>query len=294
MNRSVFCGRLLLLSALLMVAHSQVAVAVDNNPTSAPDKAGQTERPTTVKGGVKFLPDRNGSPPQDERSIEGGGNPGAQVAPEFSNASTIVRDLSQAPLFAFASGLASILGLLFALYATQVRTIPFSLYRSLMWRKALLLSSGAGFLIFGGMKFYAQPQAPFLSPLREIHAILVGELRVSPLDYKPHGSVVWATVLLVGIAVLIVGFFYDPAAIARTILIREQDALHKALDKQVSHLLGGREAADLQPPDSQILADTLEYYRHVEWRFADVVLGAPPPAFPLFYERHQRNADVET
>jgi hypothetical protein len=82
-------------------------------------------------GGGRSTPTQSSSPP-------------SQQSPSYGLSS--VRDLSQSPWFALTSGLASILGLLLTLYATQVRTIPFSLYRSLMWRKVLLIASGVGLL----------------------------------------------------------------------------------------------------------------------------------------------------
>lgn len=234
-----------------------------------------------------------GNPPPERIPSVTGGAGGLKTGNTNTAPGNLIRDLSQAPLFALVSGVASILGLLLALYATQVRTIPFSFYRSLMWRKVMLISLGTGLLVFAGMKFYAQEQAPFLPPFTEVHAALVGELRVSNWDYEPHGPVIWPIIFLFGAVVFAVGLFHDPAALARRILVREQDALHHALDQQITHLLRGRKATDLEPPDSQILADTLEYYRHIEWRFADVVLGAPPPAFPLFYERHQQRTETD-
>jgi hypothetical protein len=277
--------------ASLLLAAALSADNVNRVHTASPlehvaDLSGNVAK-SKVDGSASSM---SGGGPGDDVSSETGAPATTADNSRNENVGAIARDLSQAPLFALTSGLASILGLLLTLYATQVRTIPFSFYRSLMWRKALLLSIGTGFLVFGGMKFYSQTQAPFLSPFREIHSLLVGEYRVSAWDHEPHGSVIWAILFLLGGILLITGLFYDPAATARRILVREQDALHKALDDQISHLLRGRKAAALEPPDNQILADTLEYYRHIEWRFADVVLGAPPPAFPLFYQRHQQSA----
>lgn len=233
----------------------------------------------------------SGPNPADTSSGSGdvasGGSPVNLTAAE--SATVLTRDIAQSPLFALASGIASIIGLLFTLYATQVRTIPFSLYRSLMWRKALLLSTGVGLLIFGSIKFHAQEQSPFLSPFRELHALLFGYVTVSPVDNEPHGTFIWAVIGIVGLLIFAIGIIYEPAALARRILIREQDALHKALDVQVDHLLNGRRVADLERHDRRVLRDTLDYFRHVQWRFTDVVLGAPPPTFPLSFVQRQQN-----
>ena len=204
----------------------------------------------------------------------------------------LARDLPHSPWFALTSGLASICGFLIALYATQVRTIPFSLYRSLMWRKALLLSTAVGLFVYGGVEFYRQAQAPHDSPLREFHAMLLGVLRVSPVDYEPHGPALWALICLSGVVLLVVGVVYDPPARARRLLIREQQALHQALSEHLSRLLHGQSADKLESPDDRILDDTIEYFRHVQWRFSDVVLGPPPPTFPLSY-KHRATLDRE-
>lgn len=64
--------------------------------------------------------------------------------------------LARSPWFGLISGLASILGLLLALYTTQIRTIPYSLYRSLAWRQALLSSAGLGVAVAAAVNFYRQ------------------------------------------------------------------------------------------------------------------------------------------
>lgn len=103
--------------------------------------------------------------------------------------------------------------------------------------------------------------------------MLTGVLRVASWDYEPHGTLAWVLLFLLGGVLMLVGLWYDPAAGARKILIREQVLLQSALKRQTSDVLRGRPIANLEAPDTEILADTLEYYRHVKWRFADVVLG---------------------
>jgi hypothetical protein len=232
------------------------------------------------------LAQSGGNPPPDTAEVgpplPQGNFPTSSLQGQPPNDPFSVRDLSQSPWFALVSGLASILGLLLALYTTQVRTIPFSLYRSLMWRKVLLLASGIGLLVFSGIQFYTQKEAPAVEAIGYVHALLLGVYRVSAVDHRAHGASVWAILFVLATVLFLMGVNYDPAARARDILVREQEALQSAQQRQVSRVLDGREVDNLPPAERRMFNDTLDYYRHVQWRFADVVLGAPSPTFPLF------------
>lgn len=215
-------------------------------------------------------------------------NPAPQWSPplpspeeQSPSAHLSVRDLAQSPWFALVSGVASIAGLLLALYPTQVRTIPFSLYRSLMWRKILLMSSSIGLLVFSSIKFYAQEESPAIEPFGLFHAILVGSYRVSPIDGHAQGPLVWAILLIVSVALFTLGLMYDPTTRARNIIVREQETLQNAERQQIREILHYSTADKLDATERRMLNDTLDYYQHVQWRFADVVLGAPPLTFPL-------------
>lgn len=156
-----------------------------------------------------------------------------------------------------------------------------------------MLTAGVGLVVFGGVRFYTQEQVPFLSPPRECHAVLTGELRVSPIDYSPDGPTVWALLVIIGAITAAAGLVYDPAARARSIMVREESAIHHAQDAQVDHLLNGRDARALSFPDSRVLGDMLDYFNNVQWRVTDVVLGAPPPTYPAFQQpRRSESASV--
>lgn len=221
-------------------------------------------------------------------------NSGLEICSQEPLDPTFLRDISQSPLFALLSGIASMLGLLLALYPTQVRPIPFSLYRSLMWRKMLLLAGSIGLLVFSATKFYTQDEAPAIEPLGKLHTMLLGVQRVSPFDGQAHGPSIWALLLILAVFLLIVGISYDPEIRAREILIREQKALQSAQEDQLKHVLGGRQIDDLPHLERRMFNDALEYFRHVQWRFTDVVLGAPPPTFPLFRRDPSRANDEDS
>ncbi|HEX5760180.1 MAG TPA: hypothetical protein VF121_13400 [Thermoanaerobaculia bacterium] len=93
----------------------------------------------------------------------------------------------------------------------------------------------------------------------------------------------WTSCVVFGLVLLGFGYLYDPVAKARGTLIREHSSLEEARQAQVDRLLAGRAVDDgLTTLERRVLLDILDFYRHVQWRYADVVLGAPPPTFPLF------------
>ena len=196
---------------------------------------------------------------------------------------TAVGSLSQSPWFALTSGMASIVGLLLALYTTQVRPIPFSLYRSLVWRKALMIAGGAGLAVFAGIELAQLDGA--LRRVFELIFFLPSERH--PNDWFTYRSgyvltILWVASIIFGVALSRRGVRFDPIAAARNIIIREQAVIGKARAEQIDNLLRGRRAEHLALPERRALRDVMDFYRYVQWRYADVVLGAPPPAFPLF------------
>jgi len=250
----------------------------DNNPaptsqslgkSASDDQAGGIDSPNGGSTGIR--------PPKD-LSLRTPA-PGSDLLDVTRESFPSLRDLPRSPWFALTSGLASIFGLLIALYTTQVRTIPFSLYRSLMWRKALLLTVGGGLFVFSGIKFYTQEERPYLEPLGAIHDLLVG---ANPYLSHGHGTSIWALLTIVAIVVIAFGVTYDAASKARQTIVREQQALQAAQELQIASLLGRKSFDQLSAADQRACTDIYDYYRHVQWRFADVVLGAPPPTFPLF------------
>jgi hypothetical protein len=197
---------------------------------------------------------------------------------------------SQSPWFALTSGLASILGLLLPLYATQVKPLPFSLYRSLMWRKQLSIAAGVGIAVFAGVSLNNQDGA-----LRRVHELVLfsGGKNVYGFSY-PSGyflTLFWLFLIVFGIYRYVQGVSFDPVAEARNIIIREQGVIEEARAEQVASFLSGRNVDQLTHLDRRSLREIMDYYRYVQWRYADVVLGAPPPTFPMFRNDVQPNED---
>lgn len=246
-------------------------------PSLLAQPAGGGSNRTDAQGerfGIGPPPDAGGTFPPIPPPTSYGRGPGESI-----------RAVSQSPWFALASGIASILGLLIPLYATQVRSIPFSLYRALTWRKVLLMAGGFGLSVFAGLKLLSVD--PRLGRVFNILDILASDERVG-LAYRSGylETVFWSLAIASGLVLAGLGWTYDPVARARETLIREHKSLEDARRLQVNRLLAGRTTDDgLTTVERRMLQDILDFYRHVEWRYADVVLGAPPPTFPLFRDK---------
>lgn len=194
--------------------------------------------------------------------------------------------VSQSPWFALLSGLASILGLLIPLYATQVRTIPFSLYRSLTWRRVLLIAGGVGVTVFSAIRLLDID--PALRRVFNMLHIVFSKGEASPTHSSGYlETSFWVLCVVFGLALLRLGIRFDPIAQARDIIIREHKSLEDARESHVNRILErSRRGREMSALDHQHLRDIQDFYRHTEWRYVDVVLGAPPPTFPLFPKSH--------
>lgn len=76
--------------------------------------------------------------------------------------------IAQSPWFSLIGGLASMLGCLLAVYPVQVAQIPPSVYRGMVWQKALLWSCGIGLMVLAGIQFYMQVPPGSDTPLGQI------------------------------------------------------------------------------------------------------------------------------
>lgn len=71
--------------------------------------------------------------------------------------------------FAFITGIASVISIIFTLYTLRVRHHIHSRYRILEWQKIILIASGVGLLTFGSISFYMQPRPPAFLLFRGIY-----------------------------------------------------------------------------------------------------------------------------
>lgn len=132
---------LLGLAAYALLLFSSFAVAANHAPVA-------------VGGGNDEVQDVPGAPLAGEETVD----PASRR--DITFADDAVGAVARSPWFGLASGLASIIALLVTLYSTQIRGLPFSMYRSLTWRRMLLFALGVGLLVVSGINFYFQWPPP--------------------------------------------------------------------------------------------------------------------------------------
>ena len=184
---------------------------------------------------------------------------GGPIAPETIDEAdalwTLPRRLGGSPVFAFASGITSFFGIWLTLYGTQVRPVPYSLHRSLVQRKALIIASGVG-LVFAWL----------VLGYGELDRLLL------PSDSEETPAQLWVSGLAVFALVAFYGFRYDPLAKATTLVVETKasiDAAEKEALAKIEESLGTAAGAD----DLQDLAEAHAYYREMRYRVLDLILG---------------------
>jgi hypothetical protein len=181
---------------------------------------------------------------------------------------------ASSPWFGLASGLASILGLLLTLYGTQVRTIPFSYYRSLTWRRSLLISISFGSFLLALINFYNQYAPPAAFPLFKAYELLHGDV---DYDYS-SGTSIWGLLAGVSLVIFFVGLNYDPLTKLRAAIRQEHTVLMEARRRELNSLLSGRSFERLSTEERALHKDIESYYRYLQARFRDIMLGAASPS----------------
>lgn len=193
-----------------------------------------------------------------ESPAQGGGTlpePGGGALPSLplgsfvgsvEEANDVAGVVSRSEWFALASGLASIGSLMLALFTTQVRFIPFSLYRALVWRRVLLLSIGGGLAAAG--------------------LIALGQgLGTS-----------WRVGGLIGAVMSVYGLLYDPLKKIRNILLRERRAIHAAMQEQLKTILGDANYDELGKPARDAYEEHRMYFSELQVRMIESLLGTSP------------------
>ena len=172
--------------------------------------------------------------------------------------------------------MASMVSLLIALWGTQIRGLPFSLYRSLAWRRALLIAIGVGLALFGGVSFYFQDPPVSVPVLHLIHWFLHGK----PPDYDfGYGTPLWSLIALAGVLLLWWGLKYDPIKKLRNTIITETDAIVAARNEQLTEILDGSKYETLGPAQKQLYQEAIAFYGDILVRYIDALIGAAPPSF---------------
>lgn len=240
-------------------------------------------------------PDGGSNPPGGSADTRGGqivGGDDISGPPSLTSGAIDAGALATSAWFQLAAGLASIIGLLVTLWGTQVRTIPYSLYRSLAWRKALFLSFGAGILLFGFMRFYSEPPPwpgyRWTVAIVEFRAIVRGD----PLPYPTYtawGSAVWAWVVALGLAILAWGAFYDPIRKIRQVAVREEEFIRSAQWAAINASLAN--APGTQEERARARRSVERFYADLRHRLVDVLVGGP--SWRAYYALPPRTQELE-
>lgn len=168
--------------------------------------------------------------------------------------------LAHSTWFALASGLASILALVLTLYTTQIRGLPFSLYRSLIWRKSLLMTFGVGLAIFS---------------LIHLHTQILAGTRLGWWASDFRVSRLWDVLLVVGLALCATGLLYDPRKHLNRLLLKERRGIRKAFQDEVRDYLTEGDLSKLSPMQREPYYAARDFYARLEARLLDSALGHP-------------------
>lgn len=182
-------------------------------------------------------------------------------------------DISKISWFAIASGIASILSLMLTLYGTQIRSIPYSFYRSCVWNRTLLISLGCGIFVFSSIKFYTQTAVPEFPWFGMLFIFLHGKVLNTRDIYYFSGSNLWAIIALLGIGISALGFFYDPVKKCKAILFREQEALLKYRREQLSSVLSNISYENLKSHEKHLYDDLNKFHVELQSRLIDTIYG---------------------
>jgi len=173
--------------------------------------------------------------------------------------------------FSLTTGIASILGLLFALYPVQIRNLPPSVFRSLIWKKSLLTSFGVGVIVFSGIQFYNQYPPPgglFGIPYSIIHA------SESIVPYFEGGTYLWGVLFFFGLILLWKGTRTDPMGIVRERLINDGQEIRHLLEKELKTILSNKSSyEDLSLENKYLYKQTLKYYEMIQLRIVELMAG---------------------
>lgn len=180
-----------------------------------------------------------------------------------------IQSLADSAWFALITGLASILGFIIAVYPIQIRHVPPSVFRALLWNRTLLMAAGCGLIVFSLIKFYNQNVAPDLPLLDILWSILRGQ----NLGDSATGPSIWGILLFVGIGCLIGGSKLDPAKKIRILMISEGKAVHEAYRDYIGNLTEQTPYDSLSPTDRELCDQAIVYYSMVQQRVVDILAG---------------------
>lgn len=186
-----------------------------------------------------------------------------------------IKGIVDSSWFVLVTGVASIIGLLLTLYGTEVKPLPQSMYRTLTWRRVLLLSAGVGLVVLAATGFYNREPPTLLYELRQG----INSVRI---DVK---AVAWIGLALVGMSLGVFGYRLDPLKQVQQKLREERRALQRSRQMEIARLLHTTSFEELSEPQKIIYADLMQYYAAMQVRILDVLLGPSLPGPSDSYRR---------
>ncbi len=155
-----------------------------------------------------------------------------------------VESLVTSPWFSLVTGVASMLGLLLALYQVQASNIPPSEFKSLLWKKSLFTSLGVGIVVFSTIQLYQQPDPP-----SKLFGLFYNLLHgIFPIDRHIEfysGTWAWGILLVIGAAILAMATSVVAQKAIRQRTIDEFEVIRRKEDDSTKKLLHGRTISEL-------------------------------------------------
>lgn len=184
----------------------------------------------------------------------------------------VMENFVKSPWFSLVSGCASILALILAMYPIQVRSLPTSVFRTLVWKKTLLLSFGLGIIVFSGIQFYNQfpPGGKFFGIP---YALLHGKMVI--YSYGEGGTHLWGILFLLGVALFSAGAVLDPARKIRERLLDEGKEIHEVQARELGRILRGGTYEKLTIDEKDRYDQLLRYYQLLQTTMIGLLIGYP-------------------
>lgn len=215
-------------------------------------------------------------------------------------------------IFPLVAGLASILSVGLVLWQTLARGMPFSLYRSLVWVRMLLISLGVGLMVSGGTIFLTEESPPVMigdplfvpylhwwlrggdagfAPRTEevlalIDLIAEEDQDESAAEAEPHklftglyaekyehGSALSIVLFLVGAGFTAYGVRYDPLKKVVSMLTAEREAVQRFFEEEKIQQLGTKSPDELSNDEQLGYEELLAYRSEILNRMLDATLG---------------------
>jgi hypothetical protein len=180
-------------------------------------------------------------------------------------------DFAAEPWFALISGLASVLGLLVALYPVPASNMPPSDYKTLLWRKSLYISLGFGVVVFSTIQLYQQ-SAPPVGLLGIFYNILHGIALTNTADYS--GTRIWGILLVIGSIISIYGASNKARVQIRKLIIDELAEIRRSEGDAIKRLMQGRDFSELTDEEKMDIHEMRELYKLLRYSTIEMHTGS--------------------